>query len=104
MSEAKTLQRLHAFTQECRDDMHEPDEHGIDAEFGPAMRYTGAGPEKISFDNACVPNPEYSNPHGIDMARMDMGFWLLRKTEKGETEREWFNLADVIALARRAQF
>jgi hypothetical protein len=104
MADRETFNRLHEFTKGCRDDMHEPDEQRLDAEFGPQFRFTGDGPMKISLDNACVPNPGYKKTFSLEMERMDMGFWLLREDEDGKTRREWFNLADVIALARKAQF
>ena len=80
------LKRLREFTAACRPDMHEPDEQGITAVFGPSQRRSGLGIYAVSLDNACT---------GEDG---DLGFWL--KSEEGQSE--WFNLADIIALARRA--
>lgn len=77
------LKRLVRFTEGCRLDMHEPDEQGLTAKFGPF----GYG-----FDNACCYEPQTGH-------KTDMGIWLINK-ESGK--REWFNLADLVALARRA--
>lgn len=52
------LEILKRMTRDCRPDMHEPDEQGLDAEFGPSFRYHGAGMDKIPFDNASSPNPQ----------------------------------------------
>ena len=97
------LKRLQDFTKGCREDMHEPDEQEVDAEFGPQFRFRGDGPHKIKLDNASNPNPDYHDQYHLQMESMDMGFWLLREVEDGKTVREWFNLADIIALARKAK-
>ncbi len=90
------LARLRKFTEECRPDMHEPDEQGIYAEFGPSVIVV-----RVVRDGQRY----YKHP-GLDNASTgesdDMGFWLIRKDQGGEIVREWFNLANIIALARRA--
>lgn len=75
----RDLKRLREFTKDCRPDMHEPDEQGISAKFGPR--------KNRGLDNACTGENQ------------DMGFWLINSDTK---KREWFNLANIIALARRA--
>lgn len=76
-----TLKRLQDKTSDCRDDMHEPDNQGLYA------IVTGT-----HLDNAMGENPnnnccEYTvgigDEHGND--------------------RDWFNLANLIALARKAK-
>lgn len=91
------LKRLRDFTKDCHDDMHEPDEQNISAEFGPHV-YKFGGEDSVlhtSFDNACTAEMSY-----------DMGFWLIKKGKypdgSGE-DREWFNLACIVALARKAK-
>jgi hypothetical protein len=94
----KELDRLTEFTKQCRPDMHEPDEQSIYAEFGPNVyKYDFNGVViRTSFDNACTAEMSY-----------DMGFWLIRreyfKDGSYKEVREWFNLANVVALARMAQ-
>lgn len=90
--------RLVEFTRHCREDMHEPDEQGIDAEFGPKMftwrsvsKTQPARRSKVNFDNAFMQPP-------TDKDYTDMGIWLIDDTGR----REWFNLAGLIALARKA--
>jgi len=82
------LKRLREFTKECRPDMHEPDEQGVSAEFGPTAVLESWGVRHPNLDNACTGECQ------------DMGFWLVSGDEH-EQKREWFNLADIIALARR---
>jgi hypothetical protein len=82
---ADDLKRLREFTKDCRQDMHEPDEQGISAEFGPSVVVKDGYILHPNLDNACT---------GVGQ---DMGFWLINE----EGKREWFNLADIIALARR---
>lgn len=92
------LDRLKEFTKECREDMHEPDEQAIYAEFGPNTYKFEFGNNVIrtTFDNASTGEMSY-----------DMGFWLIRReyySDKSFKEvREWFNLACIVALARKAQ-
>ena len=98
----RDLQRLKEFTKDCRQDMHEPDEQDIYAEFGPNTykfdSYSGCRGSVIrtTFDNADTSEMSY-----------DMGFWLIRRLyhkDNSFTEiREWFNLAVVVALARMAK-
>lgn len=85
-------------TKDCRDDMHEPDEQDVYAEFGPShykFKDPGCGVIRTSFDNASTGEMSY-----------DMGFWIIKREyhrDKSFTEhREWFNLAVVVALARKA--
>lgn len=88
--ELADLQRI---TAKCRPDMHEPDEQGISAEFGPASITESSFVRHPTLDNAC------SGPTG------DMGFWLIEEADASTGDREqrtWFNLADVIAWARHA--
>lgn len=80
---AETLARLLAITEGCRDDMHEPDAQGLMA--------TAHG---FHLDNACGSDPMTN--HG------ELTVLLSRTTPNG-TRSAWFNLADLIALARRAR-
>lgn len=80
---ADDLKRLRNFTRDCRDDMHEPDEQGISVKFPPKNQV-------YNLDNACTGEPTKTY-------RTDVGFWLVND----EGKREWFNLANIIALARR---
>lgn len=90
------LERLLDFTKECRPDMHEPYEKGIHAEFGPVAVMLNGTLFHTELDNANTSEMSY-----------DMGFWLIRRERyrDGSTKetREWFNLANIIALARRAR-
>ncbi len=94
------LKRLQEFTKTCREDMHEPDEQDIYAEFGPShYKYSSNHVMNVSFDNADTSEMSY-----------DMGFWLIRRkysdpenSSSYQEVREWFNLANIIALARKAQ-
>jgi hypothetical protein len=74
----KTQDRLRLKTAKCRPDMHEPDEQDIYA------RVTGT-----HLDNAFGDNP-YHNCLELTVGLGD---------EQGN-DCEWFNLADLIALAR----
>ena len=74
------LDRLRAVTAGCRDDMHEPDEQGIDA------RVTG-----YRLDNAMGDDP-HSN----------IGEYTVGIVNTVTDRTEWFNLATLIAMARRA--
>lgn len=77
----ETLERLRNITKKCREDMHEPDEQGI-----------GAYTTGWRFDNAFGSNP-FNNCGEMTIA-----------LENENTERrEWFNLATLIALARKAK-
>lgn len=75
------LDRLRAATADCRDDMHEPDNNGIDA------RVTG-----YHLDNAMGDDPLHN------CGEYTVG---IVNTETDRTE--WFNLATLIAMARRAK-
>lgn len=93
------LKRLKEFTKECRPDMHEPDEQNIYAEFGPTHYRFDFGDKPVirtSFDNASTGEMSY-----------DMGFWLIRRDyypdQSYKEVREWFNLANIVALARMAK-
>lgn len=70
-------ERLLEVTHNCRPDMHEPDEQGITAVV------TG-----FQLDNAMGESP-YDN-----YGEFTVGL------KRGEADREWFNLATLIALAR----
>ena len=90
------LDRLNSVTKNCRPDMHEPDEQEIYAEFGPnTWKMERGSVGRTSFDNACCGE---MSP--------DMGFWLIKRHyyEDGSyrEDREWFNLACIVALARLA--
>lgn len=75
----KTLDRLQKETKECREDMHEPDEQGIEA--------TVSG---YRLDNAFGDKPwENYGEYTVGI-------------RQGE-ETQWFNLATLIALARKAK-
>lgn len=76
-----TLDRLKNVTQKCRDDMHEPDEQDLSA--------VVAG---FHLDNAMGDNPVNN------CGEFTVGLSL----NDGESY-EWFNLADLIALARLAK-
>jgi hypothetical protein len=69
--------RLLEVTKNCRDDMHEPDEQGITA------IVTG-----YNLDNAMGDNP-INNCGEFTVAIV-----------QDDGRKEWFNLADLIALAR----
>ena len=91
------VKRLKEFTKGCRDSMHEPDEQGIYAEFGP---------NTYMFDTGHVCKTSFDNTNTSEMS-YDMGFWLIRRDyheDHSFTEvREWFNLAVIVALARMAK-
>ena len=99
------LKRLKTFTKDCRDSMHEPDEQGIYAEFGPNTYKFIGFPDHVArttFDNANTGEMSY-----------DMGFWLIKRVYDEDDKRhelqtytevrEWFNLAVIVALARMAK-
>ena len=71
--------RLHSVTRDCRTDMHEPDEQDVSAVV------TG-----LALDNAMGADP-YHN-----CQELTVGITQGVRTE-------WFNLADLIALARMAK-
>jgi hypothetical protein len=76
----RDFNRLRAFTEECRDDMHEPDEQDISADvFGHTL------------DNAC----------GDDFTS---GEFVVKLRNDHTEEWDFFNLATLIAIARQAQF
>lgn len=75
------LKRLKSITKKCRDDMHEPDEQNINA--------VVAG---YHLDNAMGDHP-ISN-----CGELSVGI-----TKDGGMTYEWFNLATLIALARKAK-
>ena len=73
----ETLARLLANTDGCREDMHEPDEQDLSAEvYGERL------------DNAWGDNPNSGE--------------LIVALSTSEGDEEWFNLATLIALARKA--
>ncbi len=81
MTMKQTLQRLQDATRDCRETMHEPDEQGVYA------IVTGT-----HLDNAMGENPNNN------CCEYTVGL--------GDSEgncREWFNLSDLIALARKAK-
>ena len=81
----KMLERLKKVTKDCRDNMHEPDEQDLDAVVSGYL-----------FDNAMGDDP--MNNYG----EMTVGIRNNNGDGLGATI-EWFNLASLIALARKAQ-
>jgi len=77
----RVLDRLKEFTLGCRDDMHEPDEQGIEAVVS-----------GYRLDNACGDEPHENAGE----------FTLGLTKDKGESY-EWFNLSTLIGLARKAR-
>ena len=75
-----TLNRLQQITEGCREDMHEPDEQGLSAEVH------GNQP-----DNAFLPT---TVSHELRVK--------LTRGHGNEFDTEYFNLATLIALARKA--
>lgn len=75
--------RLCKVTERCRGSMHEPDEQDISA------IVTG-----YIFDNAMGDNPRNNN------AELTVG--IKTYLPDGDYSVEWFNLASLIALARKA--
>ena len=76
-----TLKRLLEITKKCRDDMHEPDEQEI--------RAVTSG---YHLDNAMGDDP-YNNS----------GEFTIGIINENSNKTEWFNLATLIALARKAK-
>jgi len=74
------LERLKIVLKDCREDMHEPDEQGI------TVAVTG-----YHLDNAMGDDPKRN------CGEMTVG---IMKNHDGHFE--WFNLATLIALARKA--
>lgn len=87
MNKQSNLERLRSITYGCRPDMHEPDEQGLRA------RVVGD-----HLDNAC------GDHIGVD--QITRGFQefvvILERFDDEVKGVEVFNLADLIALARRA--
>lgn len=81
------LMRLLKITEGCRPDMHEPDEQGLSA------RVIGD-----HLDNAMG---ERIDPYLIFSGAQELVVLLERSTDEG-VKTEAFNLATLIALARRA--
>ncbi len=79
-----TLNRLVKITHDCRDDMHEPDEQGIKA------RVVGSW-----LDNACG--------ESISAEALTWGYQEIVIILERDNITETFNLADIIALARKAK-
>jgi len=77
----KFLDRLKEFTLGCRDDMHEPDNQNI---------------------NAVVSGYHLDNAKGSSPVNNCGEFTVGLTKDKGNSY-EWFNLATIIALARRAR-
>lgn len=71
------IQRLTEITAGCRDDMHEPDEQGL---------------------SAVVQGDHLDNAFGNSPPERNCGEFTVGLTRNGVTE--WFNLANLIALAR----
>lgn len=87
----ETLEKLLQITEGCRENMHEPDEQGLSAVvFG--SRFDNAFPTEGEIAG------EFVNVHPDSELKVK----LIR--ERGdEVESSFFNLADLIALARKAQ-
>ncbi len=77
----RMLERLQKITKNCREDMHEPDNQGIIA------KVTGT-----HLDNAMGSDP-YTNSQEFTVGIIH---------DDGSAD-EWFNLATLIALARKAK-
>lgn len=81
------LEKLLQITEGCRDNMHEPDEQGLSAEvFGSRL------------DNAFPSRGKFVNIHPDSEIKVK----LIRERDD-EVDFSFFNLADLIALARKAQ-
>jgi hypothetical protein len=80
--------RLLEVTRNCREDMHEPDEQGVRAFF-----------YGYKLDNANGDRPEI---YADLPAHSEMCVAIEQENAQGETQVEWFNLATLIALARKA--
>ena len=76
----ETLEKLLQITEGCRDDMHEPDEQGLSA------KVLG-----VKLDNAF---PSTTLSHEIRV--------MLTRGSGNDFDTEFFNLATLIALARKA--
>lgn len=76
----ETLERLQQITEGCREDMHEPDEQGLSAEV-----------HGNQLDNA-FPAASVSHEFRVKLTR----------GHENEFDTEYFNLATLIALARKA--
>lgn len=82
------LQRLRRITNGCRDDMHEPDEQDVTA------RVIGH-----KLDNA---HGEYINDNYVRDGFQEFIVVIERRDENNRFIQESFNLATLIALARKA--
>lgn len=81
------LEKLLQITEGCRDNMHEPDEQGLSAKvFGNRL------------DNAFPTKGKFVNVHPDSEIKVK-----LTREYDDEVEASFFNLADLIALARKAQ-
>jgi galactitol-specific phosphotransferase system IIB component len=78
------LKRLLEVTEKCRSDMHEPDEQGI------SVIVTGT-----HLDNAMGDDPRNN------CCEFTVG--IKKEVSDGFEITEWFNLATLIALARKAK-
>jgi len=81
-TQKQKLKRLREVLKECRRDMHEPDNQGIDAVVS-----------GYHLDNAFGDNP--LNNAG------ELTVGIKTETDPGVFLIEWFNLADIIAFARQ---
>ena len=77
----EALERLQKITVKCREDMHEPDNQGISAH---------------------VLGDHLDNAFGNRLDSDELIICIVRKKPSGEWESEYFNLATLIALARKA--
>ena len=80
----KMLERLRKITKDCRDDMHEPDEQGI------SVIVSGYHLDNAMGDNPCDNCGEFT-------------IAVIKNRGMSNEEWEWFNLATLIALARKAR-
>ena len=86
------LERLRQVTDTCRDDMHEPDEQELSA------KVYGDHLDNAMGDSLYVPGSQ-----GDQLPWVEYVVCLTREKSDGTIETEWFNLATLIALARKAQ-
>ncbi len=80
MSKINVLDRLQKATKGCREDMHEPDNEDVEAVVSGYF-----------LDNAMGNNP------ATNCGELTVGI------RAGDGPYEWFNLATLIALARKAK-
>lgn len=87
-----SLNRLLKITNLCRDDMHEPDEQSIKGHvYGDHL------------DNAAGNKPHFPSAYGLGQdGPFPHAEFVVCIENEDELTYEWFNLATLIALARKA--